>query len=243
MSTFRSYRLLTTWQLEAVIVPMLVLMPVQFLLSGLLAIGLGFIAPEIDAQTARYLATGAPTVSILLVGMVVLPQQQSNEKASGADAFYRTLPASAPVRLAAQLTPHLITALPGALLALVVAAWHFDFPLHPSPLALAAFMTIALTGAAIGNVIAVISPHPIVTTVITNIALFFVMLFSPINFPIERLPGWLQAAHEVLPVAPMAELARSTLVGTATSVTDWLHVGAWAIGSFIASAAASARRR
>ena len=242
MSGLRSYRLLTTWQLEAVIVPMLILMPVQFLLSGLLAIGLGFIAPEIDATTARYLATGAPTVSILLVGMVVLPQQQSNEKANGADAFYRTLPAAAPVRLAAQLTPHLITALPGAVLALIVASWHFDFPLAPSPLALVALMTIALTGAAIGNVIAVVSPHPIVTTVITNIALFFVMLFSPINFPIERLPGWLQAVHEVLPIAPMAELARSTLVGSSTSATDWLQVVAWALGSFVASSTLSARR-
>jgi ABC-2 type transport system permease protein len=242
MSHLRAYRLLVTWQLEAVVIVMTVLMPIQFLLSGLLAVGLGYLAPEIDPATAIYLSTGAPTVSVLLVGMVVLPQQQSQDKTTGGHDFYRTLPVSPVVRLAAFLTPHLISSLPGALLSLLVASWYFDFSLQLGPELIVALMCVALCGAAIGNAVAIVSPHPIVTTVMTNILLFFVMLFSPINYPVERLPGWLESVHRVLPVESMAELVRASLTDATATGGEWLKVIAWSVGAFAVSAAFSARR-
>jgi ABC-2 type transport system permease protein len=238
----RAYRLLVTWHLEAVIIVMIVLLPIQFLLSGLLAIGLGYLVPGIDPATAAYLSTGAPTVSVLLVGMVVLPQQQSQEKLNGGSDFYRTLPASPAVRLAAQLTPHLVSSVPGAFLSLLVAAAYFDFSLQLGPEVIIALMCVALCGAAIGNAVATVSPHPIATTVITNILLFFVMLFSPINYPIERLPGWLESLHRVLPIEAMAELVRASLTDATATAGQWLQVIAWSAGTFLLSATVSARR-
>jgi ABC-2 type transport system permease protein len=135
-----------------------------------------------------------------------------------------------------------VVALPGSLLALLVASWHFHFSLDPSPLALVALGLVALTGTAIGNVIAVVSPHPQVTNLFTNITVFFLFLFSPINFPIDRLPEWLQSLHSVLPVEPMAELVRSTLTGAPTAIGDWVYVSVWAVGSFLLSATLGARR-
>ncbi|HYD08828.1 MAG TPA: ABC transporter permease [Acidimicrobiales bacterium] len=242
MSTLRGYRLLALWHIEQISTMMIVIVPVQFVLSGLLAIGLGFMVPEIDPTTAQYLSTGAPTLAILLIGVVALPQQLSQAKDTGAADFYRTLPVPAPAQIAAQLTPHLITAVPGAVLALVVAARRFDFSLDPSPLAIVALAAVALSGSAIGVVMSAISPSTFVLELMTNVALFFVMLFSPINFPVERLPSWLQSVHDVLPFEPMAGLVRATVTGGATSGADWARVLVWAVASFAISSVLAARR-
>lgn len=99
-----------------------------------------------------------------------------------------------------------------------------------------------MTAAAIGNAVAAIVRQPLATSVISNVLMFFVMLFSPINFPADRLPGWLQAVHEVLPLEAMAGLVRHTLSGAASNTTDWLQVAAWALASFMLSAHSAARR-
>ncbi len=242
MSSLRSYRLLSTFELDAIRAQLVFLLPIQFLLSAALAVGLGFLIPDIDAESARYLSTGAPTIALLTIGMVVLPSIISQQKVTGQDEFYRTLPIPAPITLAAQLTPSILTSLPGALLSLVVASRYFDFTLDPSPMAIVALVFVAMTGCAIGTAVAAVSPHPQVTMLLTNILVFFVMLFSPINFPVERLPDWLERLHAVLPIESMAELVRSTLTGVPTHAGDWLLVGTWAIGSFLLSAALMARR-
>ena len=36
-------------------------------------------------------------------------------------------------------------------------------------------------------------------------------MFSPINFPADRLPEWLRAIHRVLPFESMARVVRDTL--------------------------------
>jgi ABC-2 type transport system permease protein len=242
MKTVRDYRLLATWEFEAILPQLPVLLPIQFLFPVLLAIGLGFLVPGLDGETAQYLSTGAPTIALLMIGLVVLPNQFSQRRQTGEQEFYSTLPIAPPVALAAALTPPIVIAVPGSLLALIVASWHFHFSLDPNPLAFVALGLVALTGCAIGNAIAAVSPHPQVTNLLTNVIVFFLFLFSPINFPIERLPAWLQSLHEVLPVEPMAELVRSTLTGDATALGDWVYVSAWALGSFLLSAALSSRR-
>lgn len=242
MKTLRDYRLLTTWEFEAILPQLVILFPIQFLFPVLLAIGLGFLVPGLDAESARYLSTGAPTIALLMIGLVVLPQTLSQRRQTHEDEFYRTLPMAPPVVLAASLTPPVLIALPGSLLALGVAAWHFDFSLDPSPLAIVALAFVALTGTAVGNAVAALSPHPQVTGLFTNVIIFFLFLYSPINFPIERLPGWLQSLHEVLPVEPMAELVRGTLTGTETASGDWVLVAVWATASFLVSAGLSMRR-
>lgn len=242
MNALADYRLMATMQLEGIRAQMIFIAPVQFLLTGSLAIGLGFLIPNIDPNVARYLSTGAPTVSVLLVGLVVLPQELARLHESGADDFLRSLPVRPGVRLLAALTPHLVLSLPGASLSLAVASWYFDFTLHPNPLALVALAFVALTGAAIGNAVAAVIRQPLATSVVSNVLMFFVMLFSPINFPAERLPGWLQALHHVLPLEAMADLVRRTLSGMTTDAADWLHVAAWALASFAISARSAARR-
>jgi ABC-2 type transport system permease protein len=48
--------------------------------------------------------------------------------------------------------------------------------------------------------------------VLTNLIIFGMFLFSPINFPVERLPNWLASIHRVLPVKYAADAVRGTLI-------------------------------
>jgi ABC-2 type transport system permease protein len=242
MTVVRDYRILATWELEAIKPQMSFLIPVQFLLSASLAIGLGFLIPDIDPISAQYLSTGAPTIALLTIGMLVIPQTLSTRKQTGQEDFYKALPIASTVSLAATVTVPVLTSLPGSLLSLVVSAWYFGFTLDPSPLALVAMAFVALVGTSVGAAIGSLSVHPMVTNLITNVLLFFVMLFSPINFPAERLPEWLQTIHQILPIEAMANLVRSTLTGAPTQGSDWLLAGVWAIGGFAISAAIATRR-
>jgi len=57
-----------------------------------------------------------------------------------------------------------------------------------------------------------------------------------VNFPADRLPGWLQAVHSVLPIAHMADLVRATLVGgvSTSAGTDLLILTPWCLfGLFV----------
>jgi len=47
----------------------------------------------------------------------------------------------------------------------------------------------------------------------------FILMFSPLNFPADRLPGWLAAIHNVLPIQAMGEVMRGTLASNSFPIT------------------------
>jgi hypothetical protein len=48
---------------------------------------------------------------------------------------------------------------------------------------------------------------------LTQVPAVFVLMFSPLNFPPDRLPGWLASIQAVLPIQAMGEVIRGTLAG------------------------------
>ncbi|MER7420740.1 ABC transporter permease [Micromonospora peucetia] len=50
------------------------------------------------------------------------------------------------------------------------------------------------------------------TQLVTQVLVYFVMLFSPVTFPAGQLPAWFQAVHDVLPFRPAADLVRAGLL-------------------------------
>jgi ABC-2 type transport system permease protein len=73
---------------------------------------------------------------------------------------------------------------------------------------------------------------------------FVVMMFSPILFPAEQLPQWLQSVHTVLPVKYMADLIRGTLTDLNVNLgLAFAVVGAWFVAGFIATYYLVNRRR
>ena len=79
---------------------------------------------------------------------------------------------------------------------------------------------------------------------LTQVIIFGVFMFSPVNFPPERLPAWLAALHRLLPVQAMAEVVRGALAGGefAAGGRAYLVLGGWCVAGFAASYAALARR-
>lgn len=126
--------------------------------------------------------------------------------------------------------------LPGVAVAVAVAAIRFNLNLDVSPLVVPVMILVALTSAAIGYAIASLL-LPMVANVITQVLVVFILMFSPLNFPPERLPDWLAAIHRVLPIQAMGELIRGTLIGPPLPIkaSDFALLLAWAAAALAAS--------
>ena len=93
-----------------------------------------------------------------------------------------------------------------------------------------AVLLTLFTGTMIGYALAHALGNPLLIGAITQLTIFLVIGFSPINFPADQLPGWLASLHHWLPLAPMADTVRAALtVGVVENVTrSYLVLGAWA---------------
>ncbi len=241
----RGYRLLLRWQ-GLRIKPALPFVVVAQFFTGLgSVIGLGYLIPEIDAASAGFLVTGAATLSLTTLGLVLVPQFVAAAKAEGSFDYMWSLPIPRLAYLAADLTIWMAATLPGVIVALIVGALRYDFALQFNPLVVPAFLLIILTATSVGQAVALVSPKPELVNVLTNLIIFGMFLFSPINFPVERLPNWLASIHRFLPVKYAADAVRGTLVpeyaeglGLALGV-----LGAWCIVGLSVNYIVATRRR
>lgn len=210
-SAWTGYTTLLRWQLAQIgpLLPVVVI--VQALLAAGLIIGFGFLIPGIDAATALHLSTGTPTMLLLIIGLVVVPQTVSQSRIDGTFDYQRTLPVARPLLLAAQLTVWSGIALPSIAVAVAVAAVRYDLTFSVNwPLLLATSVLVAVTATAVGYMLAVVMP-PMLAQVVSQALSFFVLLFSPITFPASQLPAWFQTVHDWLPIRPAADLVRAGL--------------------------------
>ena len=155
----RSYLLLLRWSTIRLkhTIPLMVI--IQTMLAVGIVIGFSFLVPTMDQTTALYLSTGAPTLGLITVGMVLAPQLVAEAKTAGTFDYNRTLPVPRSAILAADLSTWLATALPGLVLALLAATVRFDLDLNISPLVVAAVLLVALTATAIGYAIGLCRPR------------------------------------------------------------------------------------
>lgn len=192
------------------IAPMMLM--IQIILSVGIVIGFAFLIPTIDAdpEAARYLSTGAATIALVTIGMVMAPGMVAQQKAQGIFDYQRSLPVPRTAVLAADATVWVGAALPGVVVGLWVATLRFDLDLEISPLVVPAVLLVALTCVSVGYAIAYLVA-PMMAQMVANLIMFFALMFSPINFPAERLPDWLAAAHTALPFTYMAQAIRETV--------------------------------
>jgi ABC-2 type transport system permease protein len=240
-----SYVLMLRWQGLRLkpILPLATL--VQLLIGAGTVIGLGYMVPQIDHDTALYLSTGAPTLTLVALGLVLVPQMVADAKSKGAFEYMWSLPIPRLAFLAADLTVWLLVALPGVILALIAGSLYYGFRLQVSPLVVPAFLMVTMMATTVGYAIAHLSPKPELVAVITNFLVFALFLFSPINFPAERLPGWLAELHRFLPVEHAANIVRGTLTeGYADNLgLSFAVVGIWLLVGFGLTYAAVSRRQ
>jgi ABC-2 type transport system permease protein len=243
MRALTDYALLVQWQARRISWLFPLIVGVQTVLSVGIIVGFGFLFAEVDQETALFLATGAPTLLLLVIGLVLVPQMVSESKNEGSYNWMRALPVPRMAFLAADATVWFLAMLPGLVVALAVARWHYDISLSVSPLVVVAILLVGLTATAIGYAIASFVP-PMITLLLTNLLLFGALMFSPINFPAERLPDWLQTVHQILPITAMADVMRATLARDSFELTaaPFAVLVGWCAAGFAASYAAMNRR-
>lgn len=206
----RSYRLLMRWTLLRQRSELPLLVVVQTLLGAGVVIGFAFLNPQVDRASALYLSTGAPTIGLITVGMVIVPQTLAHQKLTGIFDYLRAVPVPRLAMLAADATIWVALTVPGLLAALAVAALRFDLSLSVSPFAALALALVAATSVAIGYGIGHVT-RPAVTGIVTQFIVIFALMFAPVSFPADRLPDWLAATHRWLPFTYMAQAVRDTL--------------------------------
>jgi len=242
-AAWRSYVLLFRWQLlrQRGFLPLLVM--IQVALGVGVIYGFSFLVPHVTPTVALFFATGAPTLSIILIGLTVVPQETALSRTDGRLTYIAALPVPRLAPMLAEVSFWLLVQLPGTVITLALAALHFNVHLHISPFIIPAVGLVSLTSAAVGYALAVLMP-PTVAAQIASFLSIALLLFSPINFPLDRLPTWLQDVHRALPFTYMADLIRGGLTGhyDVSRLLAFAVVGGYcAVGLVIAGYAA--RRR
>jgi ABC-2 type transport system permease protein len=210
VSTVQQTLLLTQWQFrrQATMLPLLVV--VQVFLAIATILGFGLVIGDPPPEQALYLATGAPTITLVMVGLVMTPQMLSQSRTEGSLDWMRTLPVPRGSFLVSDLLVWTLIALPGMVLGIVTGVLRFDVDLSPAPWLVPAALLVSLTAAAVGYGMASLL-KPTRAMLMTQVLVFVILLFTPVSFPADRMPGWLQTAHEWFPFEPMAQLIRSGL--------------------------------
>jgi ABC-2 type transport system permease protein len=239
------YRILLRWtllQIGGTVLPLVII--VQVLLAAGVIVGFGLLIPNIDTDTARFLATGTPTVLLLIAGLVLVPSGVAQARADGTFTYQRAMPIPRPLLLATELTVWSMVAFPSVAAALIVARLRFGLTFMVDwPLLIAATLLITITAASVGFALAVSLP-PLLTQVVSQVLVFFVLLFSPVTFPANRLPAWFQTAHDWLPIRPAADLLRAGLAVDTypTNTKDLVVLVAWCCVGIALSLHALTRR-
>jgi ABC-2 type transport system permease protein len=143
------------------------------------------------------------------------------------------------------LTVATAAALPAVAATIVVAVWRYGVAFHLSWPFVAAVLLVALMTSSVGFALGHSVENPLLMNLIGNLTIFFVLLFSPIVFPPEQLPGWLQAVHQVLPFQHMAATMRAGLTdGLVTGLPgSYAVLGAWTVASWALAGTIVGRRR
>jgi ABC-2 type transport system permease protein len=241
----RSYGLMVRWEFMSLRLVMPLMIVVQILIGAGTVIGLGFLIQEITRTQALYLATGGSVVALLMIGLVLAPQLVAQKKFQKTYDYMLSLPVPRPVLALAGVTVWMLVALPGMALALGAAAWWYGLDLKLSFMLLPAALLTVLAGCSIGVAVAHALPQPSLTTLITQVLSFAILFFSPINFPQERLPEWLQAAHAYLPFQHAAIVMRGALTEGLVDSTSgsFLVLSIWTAAAWAVTLWVLSRRR
>ena len=133
--TFKLYLLLIKWQLLNMKAYLPIIVLVQIIIGVGVVYGLGFMYPDIDSLSAKYITTGATMMSLATLGLALVPQSIAQMKANKTFDYLWSLPVPRLVFLLSDFTLWTAVVLPGVLLALVFGSLKYGFELSISPLA------------------------------------------------------------------------------------------------------------
>ncbi|WP_129669449.1 ABC transporter permease [Phytoactinopolyspora endophytica] len=239
----RSFGLLLKWNVLRLRTELPIFLAIQTLMSAGIVVGFSLLIPWVDDVAALYLTSGAMTVSLITVGMVMAPQLVAQRKEKGLLDYQRSMPVPRLAMMAADAAVWIVVALPGLAMTLLVSVLRFDLDISVSPLLVPAVLLVSAGTAGVGYCIAY-TVKPALVGLITNLVLIVALMFAPINYPAERLPGWAADVHQWLPFQYMAQAVRETIdaSGAGIAVLPFVVLAAWAALGLMVTSRVMTRR-
>ncbi len=218
---------------------------VQVLMGAGMAIMYGFYLGDVPEIAKVFLATGVPALALIPIGFLMVPNMVGQQRIAQTYDFIWSLPVPRLAAAASTFTVFTLIAIPGVAAALAVGTWNYGIDLQVSWTVIPAILLTSLMATSVGFGMAHAVENPVVINFITNMIIFFVLLFSPIVIPIARFPEWLAALHRTLPFYHMAAVIRDALSNGLVSdvATSYLVLAGWTIAGWTATAWVIGRRR
>jgi ABC-2 type transport system permease protein len=219
---------------------------IQVLLGAGMALMYGFYFGEVDQDQWAFLVTGIPTLALIPIGFVMVPNAIMEHKLKDTYDYVWSLPVPRSASAIATSTIFTVLAIPGTVIALVIAAISYDVEMSISWSVLPAVVFTSVTATSVGYAVGHAVPEPRVISLITNVVMFAVLLFSPIVVAIGQFPDWWAAVHRILPFWHMSVVIRAGLTdGLLTSplTASYGALVAWAVASWLVAAWVVGRRR
>jgi ABC-2 type transport system permease protein len=217
---------------------------VQVLMGAGMAVLYGFYLGEVPPEVGTFMASGVPAIALIPIGFVMVPNMVAQQRIAQTYEFLWSLPVPRLAAAASTFTVFTLMALPGVAIALGVGVWNYGAQLDVSLMIIPALLLTSLMTTSVGFGMAHGVKNPVVINFLTNMTVFFVLLFSPIVVPIAQFPGWLASVHRVLPFYHMAQVIRDALTdGLVTEVgLSYAVLAAWTLSGWVVTAWVVGRR-
>jgi ABC-2 type transport system permease protein len=223
--------------------PMFALM--QILFGAGMAIIYGFYIGHLSRAAALFIVSGSPALAVLTAGLIGVVMMVAERQQAGSWDFIWSLPAPRSAAVASTFTVFTLLAVPGIVVTLALAAWRYGVTLTVSPMVVPALLLSSLMVTSVGFAMAQLIARPVVTNAIVNALIFVVLIFSPVQFPISRLPLWLADVHRLLPFYYLGQVLRASVTHGLVSnlALSYAVLAAWTAAAWAGTAWVVARRR
>lgn len=218
---------------------------IELLLGAGMAVMYGFYVSPMPPRSAAFVVTGTPALALVPVGFVMLPGAVARRKLTGSYDYIRSLPVPRSATIAATASVFTVLVIPGAAVSLAVASWRYGVALHVSPLIVPAVLLTSLMASSVGAAIGHGVSDPMTTSLIGNLIIFAVLLYTPMAFPPQQFPVWLVHLHQALPFYNMAIVLRGALShGLVTDIgRSYAILVAWTVAGLALAGWVTSRRR
>ena len=215
--------------------PIALFFTIAFPLLFLLLLGTIF-GNEIDPQYSNrfgYIDAEVPGLAALIigtVGLMTIPTATSTARELKILRRYQATPMRPVLYLAADITVHVLNAIIGLIILIVVALFLFDLRFGGNWFSvLAAVVLSALAFSAVGYLIAGLSPTGRVAQIIGQVLFFPMMFLSGVAFPPEIMPEGVKAFSNWLPMTQVVKLLQDLWFGNGWNSTALLMLSAMLI--------------
>lgn len=200
--------------------------------------------PLISGETNEPLRLLAASwhLGLIAVGLAVAPQVLAEWKADGYFQELSRLPVPRATLVFAELSSWVVVASPGILITPMFIWLRFDAVPHLTVQVLLVLLLAELIYIGMGLCLVLLFSLEFVQ-VISQVLMVFAMLFTPILFPVERLPGWLRQVQDFFPFLPLNSVLVTEIGHSSAASTNLAIPVCWAVIAFTISAYVLTKRQ